>query len=143
MATPYAFLDGSFVYNGVDLSPWTRLIQLDINPTLLDTTPFGLTNNSFMTRVAGLKDWKLTVEIEQDFAAGGPDATLTPDVISPPAGGRVVTVKPTSAAVSATNPRFFGNVFIDALAPISGAVGTLALIKISLTPTGALTRATT
>ena len=88
-----------------------------------------------------MKDWKATIEGIQDFAAAQVDATFGPDAITPTS--RTLTVKPTSSAVGATNPRYFGSVLLDGYTPITGSVGDLSMAKISLVGAGALTRATT
>ena len=137
----FATTDYSVVYNGVDLSPYVKSVELSVEGADLDTTGMGTTNNSFHTRIIGLKDWKVSLELMNDFAPGQVDATLMPDVISGTA--RTVTIKPTSSAVGATNPRYFGSVLVTSGSPISGGVGDLAMNKISLVAAGALTRATT
>ncbi len=56
--------------------------------------------------------------------------------------GYVLTLKPTSAAVGATNPRLFGNILIN-YEPFGNAVGDLAMAKVDFVAAGALTYATT
>lgn len=137
----FAATDFSIVYNGVELSPYVESVDLpvDINP--LDTTGMGTTNNNFHTRIAGLRDWKASINFFQDFAASQVDATFGPDIIS--GTTRTLTVKPTSSAVGATNPRYFGSVLATSYGPISAKVGDLAMAKVELVGAGALTRATT
>lgn len=137
----FAATDYSVVYNSVELSPYVKSVELSVEGNDLDTTAMGTTNNSFHTRIIGLKDWKVTLELMNDFAAAQVDATIMPDIISGTA--RTITIKPTSSAVSATNPRYFGSVLATSGTPISGGVGDLSMNKISLVAAGALTRATT
>jgi hypothetical protein len=137
----FAFTDGSCVFNGVEISPFCKSIELTIEGADLDTTGMGTTNNSFHTRIIGLKDWKVSLELMNDFAAGQVDATFMPDLISGTA--RTVTLKPTSSSVGATNPRYFGSVLVTSGSPIAGGVGDLAMNKVELVAAGALTRATT
>ena len=101
----------------------------------------GTTNNAFHTRIIGLKDWSVSLDLVNDFAASQVDATIMPDIIS--GTSRTLTIKPTSSAVGATNPRYFGTVYATSGAPISGGVGDLAMNKVELVGSGALTRATT
>lgn len=136
----FAVTDASVVLNSVDLSQYVKSVNISIEGNDLDTTGMGTTNNSFTTRIIGLKDWSAELELVDDFAAGAVDATVAPLAI---AGTSVVlTVKPTSSAVGATNPRYFGNVLVTS-ANVGGGVGELAMKKVSLTAAGALTRATT
>ena len=137
----FAATDYSIVYAGVELSPYVKSVELTVEGADLDTTGMGTTNNSFHTRIIGLKDWKVSLELMNDFAASQVDATIMPDVISGTA--RTITIKPTSSSVSATNPRYFGSVLATSGTPVGGSVGDLAMNKVDLVAAGALTRATT
>ena len=101
----------------------------------------GTTNANFHTRIAGLRDWSGTIDFIQDFAAGQVDANIGPDIMA--GTSRTLTIKPTSAAVGATNPRYFGSILVKTYDPVAGKVGDLALGKIAFVGAGALTRATT
>jgi hypothetical protein len=137
----FAATDYSIVLNGVDLSSYVQSIDIPIVVNDLDTTGMGTTNASFHTRIAGLRDWTATISFIQDFTGSQVDATVSPLLFN----GTVVTltVKPTSAAVSVSNPRYFGSVIAKDYKPIAGAVGTLAMAVCNFAGAGALTRATT
>ena len=137
----FAATDYSVVYNSVELSSYCKTIELTVEGADLDTTGMGTTNNAFHTRIIGLKDWSVSLDLVNDFAASQVDATIMPDIIA--GTSRTVTIKPTSAAVGATNPRYFGSMLATSGTPISGGVGDLAMNKITLKGAGALTRATT
>ena len=137
----FSATDYSVVYNGVELSPYVKSVELNVSGADLDTTGMGTTNNSFHTRIIGLKDWSVSLELMNDFAASQVDATIMPDLIS--GTSRTLTIKPTSSAVGSTNPRYFGSVLVTSGTPISGGVGDLAMNKVTLVGAGALTRATT
>jgi len=53
-----------------------------------------------------------------------------------------VTVKPTTAATSATNPEFQGNVVISEYNPLDGAVGDASSTSVTWPGDGAVTVAT-
>lgn len=89
-------------------------------------------------KLPGLKNWTVDVEFAQDFAAASVDATLFPLV---GAAAFPISIKPTSAAVSATNPNFSGSALLATYSPIGGAVGDVATTTITLEGTGLLTRA--
>lgn len=127
--------DCSLVCNSVNLSAWVRSITLQYNADAVENTAMGDTSH---TRLGGLKDWSVSVEFNQDYAAAAVDATLFPLV------GSTFTFegKPTSAAASATNPKFTGTALLESYQPINGSVGELNTASINLVAAGALTRAT-
>ncbi len=137
----FAATDFSIVYNSVELSAYVQSVDLKIDINDLDTTGMGTTNANFHTRIAGLKDWSGSIDFIQDFASGQVDATIGPDIMS--GTTRTLTIKPTSAAIGATNPRYFGTILVKGYGPISGGVGDLAMGKVEFVGAGALTRATT
>jgi len=122
--------------NGVDLSDHVRSVTLNYSAAEIDVTCMG---DGSINRIAGLKDWSAEIEFAQDFAASEVDATLFSLV---GAASFPVAIRPTSAAVSATNPEFQGNAILTSYPPISGAVGELATTTITLMGDGDLTRAT-
>lgn len=120
---------------GVDLSDWVMSVTLPRGVESLDETTMGAT-----TRInkGGLKTWNIEVELKQDFAAGGPDATLDPLVGTT----ATIIVRPTSAAVSATNPNYTGTGLITNYQPFGNSVGDLATCSVSIESAGTMTRAT-
>lgn len=131
----FAFTDASVVINAVDLSDHVRSVTLNVEAEDLEDTAMG---DTYRSRIGGLKDWSIDVEFNQDFAASEVDATIFPIL------GTVVTVtvKPTSAAVGATNPSYSGSVLISEYNPLDGSVGDLATTSVSWPGAGTLTRAT-
>lgn len=89
---------------------------------------------------AGMKSASLKLTLHQDFAASNIDATLSTAFF---AGAAIaVELRPTNAAVSATNPKYTFNVRATKHQPIAGKVGDRADVSITLPITGAVTRAT-
>lgn len=134
MAT-FAFTDASVVVDGTDLSDHVRQVSLTVSADELDDTAMG---DTYRSRIGGLKDWSVTLEFNSDFAASEVDATLFPllgDAVT-------VTIKPTSAAVGATNPSYSGSVLVSQANPIGNSVGDLATVSVTWPGAGALTRAT-
>lgn len=131
----FAFTDASVVINAVDLSDHVRSVTLNVEAEDLEDTAMG---DTYRSRIGGLKDWSIDLEFNQDFAASEIDATIFPIL------GTVVTVtvKPTSAAVGATNPSYSGSVLISEYNPLDGSVGDLATTSVSWPGAGTLTRAT-
>lgn len=133
--TELVLTDASVVCNSVDLSNRVRSITLNYNADAVENTAMGDTTH---TRLGGLKDWSVSIEFNQDYAAGSVDATLFPLV------GSVFTFtgKPASGAVSATNPSFSGSVLLESYQPINGSVGDLNTVSVNMVAAGALARAT-
>ena len=121
--------------NSVALSDHATAATLEITYDDVDTTAFG---DSVRTRIAGLGDATVNITWNQDYASSEIDATFNGIV------GTVVAFEltPTSASVSATNPKYSGNVLITSYTPISAEVGALSTITTSWPVTGAITRAT-
>lgn len=122
--------------NSVVLSSYCTSVGLSVEADDQEDTAFG---DSWRSRVAGLKDGKLDLEFNSDFAASAVDQTLYPLL------GTSVTfkVRPTTSAISTTNPEYQGSVLITEYAPLDGGVGDLATTKVSFPFAGALTRAVT
>jgi hypothetical protein len=115
----HAFIDGRIEVNSVVLSAFNRGFTLPIEFDELDDTAMGDTGRS---RLAGLEDGSLSADWNQDFAASATDATIAA------ARGTVVACKarPTSAAISATNPEYVGSYLVSKYSPFSASVGDLA-----------------
>ena len=121
--------------NSVDLSDHITQCSLEIAYEDVDTTSFG---DAVRTRIGGLGDATLNLTFNQDYASSEVDATLNGLVGTSTA----FVLKPTSAAVSATNPTYSGNCIVTSYTPIGAEVGTLATLSVSWPVTGAITRAT-
>lgn len=80
----------------------------------------------------------MDIEFHQDFGSSEVDETIWPLVgtVAP------IVIKPTSDAVSSTNPSYSGNVLVTEYSPIDGGVGDLATTSVSWPGAGPLTRAT-
>lgn len=130
----FAFTDAHVTINAVDLSDHIRKVTIKAEVDDLENTAMGAASKG---RIGGLKDWTIDFEFNQDFAASNVDATLWPLL------GTVVTVtvRPTSAAKSATNPEYSGPALVKEYTPMDGSVGDLATTSVSWPGAGALTRA--
>lgn len=133
------YTDAYLLINSVNLSGWTRSVTLNYEAEMLDDTVMG-TSGTRSNR-AGLKNWSIEAEFLQDFAAGAVDATLFPLLGAVPFP---VEMRPTSAAASATNPKYTGNAVLETYPPLSGEVGALGTVSASFRSGGGsvLTRAT-
>jgi len=125
MATSTILSNPEVKFGAVDLTGWCTSAVFTKTVTALNDTVFGNTSNTF---TAGLEDNELTVTLFLSYAASATYATLAPLV-----GTKFnVTVKPTSAADSATNPAFtLTNTYLESLPVISASLGELQSIDIT------------
>lgn len=133
--------DVSVEIGGVDLSDHIASISLASNADAVETTAFG--TSGARSRVGGLKDNSITIDFHQDFAATEVEATIYPLI------GTLtdVVVKPTSGAISATNPAYkmdgldgAGQVLVTEWTPVNGAVGELATASVTWPISGAIVK---
>lgn len=134
MAT-FAATDYDIIINSQNMSAMATSATLPLTAAELETTAFGGTAR---TRIGGLKDAKLDIIWNQDFASSQVDALLFPLF------GTVTTfeLRPTSGARSATNPAYTGSVLISQYTPIAAKVGDLATLTTSWPTSGAVSRLT-
>ena len=127
MATT-TFLNNTLVVtlNSVDLSD--QVTAATINQTFdeLEITAMGNTSHVF---AKGLEASTITLDFLNSYAASEVATTLQS------AYGTTVTltIKPTTAAISATNPEYQTTVLINNLTPVSGSVGDLSTQSITFT----------
>jgi hypothetical protein len=128
MATT-TFLNNTLVVmlNSVDVSD--QVTAATINQTFdeLETTTMG--GNGSHTFVKGLESSTVTLDFLNSYAASEVFTTLQQ------AYGTTVplTIKPTNAVISATNPEFQTTILVNNLTPISGSVGDLSTQSITFT----------
>jgi hypothetical protein len=121
--------------NSVDLTDHITSIDFTETVSEIETTAMGDAN---VTRIGGLKDGSVSISWHQDFASSEVYATLNPLLGTT----TTVLVKPTSGAVSATNPSKSVSCLVTELPFVSGAVGELATFDTSWPFTGVVTTAT-
>ena len=95
----FAATDFDISIAGTDFSDSIAALTLDISREQLEITAFG---DAARRYIGGLQDSSVTLSFHQDFASGSVDSTVWGNL-----GGTVaIVVKPTSGAVSATNPSY-------------------------------------
>ena len=124
------------LFGSTDISDHVSSISLSSNYDLVETTAFGQTAK---TRVAGLVDNSVTLELHQDYATSSIEQTIYPTL------GTAVTiaVKPVNAATTTINPQYGFSAVISEWTPVSGAVGELSTASVSWPISGAITKTTT
>jgi hypothetical protein len=127
--------DADITVNSVALSTLANSITLTFEKDSVEVTAFGDAGHKF---TGGLENNTCEMQLFQDFAASQTDATIYPLVGVP----TVVVIKPTSGAVSATNPEYtLTDTMLTSHTPVAGAVGEVAMTTLSFTG-GTLVKAT-
>lgn len=131
--------DASVVVNSVNISDHCSEVQIETERDEVDFTAMGATNK--VTK-AGLGDATITCTVFSDYAAGSIDATMFP--LSTSDTPFTVVVKPTSAAVSTSNPSYTMSALLFNYSPISGSIGDAASTDLTFrnAAQAGLTRAT-
>lgn len=123
------------VFAGTDISDHVTSVTIDDSVADIDTTNMASGGNH--TRTGGLKDGSISLELQNDFAAGSIDSLFFSN-----RGALVtITVKATSSATSATNPLYSASYLVNQY-KLGGKTGDLSMVSVSLPRSGALTRAT-
>jgi len=113
----FALTDASVVINSVDLSDHVQSVEIEYSADTVEVTAMSDAAHNY---VPGLLVQSINCTFLQNFAASKVDATLAPLI---GAAAFTVTVKPTSGAVSATNPSYSGSFILGDYQPIGGSVG--------------------
>lgn len=123
--------------DGVNLSDRVRNVTLAYSAEQIEATAM---TDSARVFLGGFKNWSVDVEFNQDHAAANVDATLFPLVGSSTVA---LLIRPTTAAVSATNPEYSGTGTLLEYSPFTGTLGETATADVSFTSGGTLSRNTT
>lgn len=128
-------LDCYLSIDGNDLSAYTKKVEVSAEAEVKDVTTYG--SGGWNERLSGLKSGSLDCDFLQDFAASALDSILWPLL-----GTNVpFEVRPSQAAVSASNPKWTGTCVIGELKPIQGSVGDEATMGVSFPCSGPVVRA--
>lgn len=132
----FVLTNAYFLVNAVDLSDHVKSIKVSYKADTPENTPMS---NTTRTRLPGLKDWELDIELNQDYAASKVDVTLFPLV---GAAAFAVEIRPDAGARAVTNPAYTGNALLADYPPLGNKVGEVATTSIKLMGTGTLSRQT-
>ena len=116
--------------DGVEYSGKNTNVAISYSAEAIDTTSMGA---STKVNIGGLKAWSMAMEFNADEATTG----LFFDKLGEVAP---VEVRATSAVRSAGNPGYTGSALITEYVPLSGGVGELHKISLSLVSSGDLSR---
>jgi hypothetical protein len=130
----YVLKDTSVTVNSIDLTGYATNIEVVKAVDSVESTSMSSTSVNGHTFVGGIQNNTITISFNQDFATSKVHATLTALV----GVATTIVVKPTSAAVGATNPNFtLTGGLMSEYRPVTGAVGDLATVG-SITFNGGL-----
>jgi hypothetical protein len=117
-----------------DISGYVTSISLSTTANEVMTSAMG---SSAMTRIQGMIDSSVTIELQQDYPT---IEKLFWDAFS--AGTAVpMTVKPNgTAAAGSSNPQYAFSVLPTSWSPVNGAIGDLATVSITYPISGAITK---
>jgi hypothetical protein len=132
MAT-HVLNDAMVVINSVDLSDHVRSVEFTVSADEQDNTAMG--NDGYSSTLTGLKTGTVTLEMNQDYAASSVYATLAPLFGS----SFPVAIRPTSGAISSTNPEWQGTGSLFEFSFISGSVGNTNTTPVNIKIQGAIT----
>lgn len=123
-----------------DISQYVTSIGLSTSVDVIETTGLG---SSARTRVGGLFDNSLTLELNQDFADNALEELINGTSLATTTVGTTVAmeIRPVNGAVSANNPKFTFNALIAEWQPLSAAVGELTTVSVTWPISGAITKA--
>ena len=139
MSTSVYLSQPSLVINSVDLQDQCTSATINYVYEQLETTAFGDSARKFGgSAVTSLQNNSIEVELYQSYAASETEATIFGLV------GIVTTIviKPTSAAVGATNPSYtLTGCYLESHTPINASLGELSTVTLTFSG-GNLVKAT-
>ena len=117
--------------NAVDLSSLVSSVSISRSFDELEVTAMGDSGHKF---IKGLEASSITIDFFNDEASAKTLQTLN----STWGTNTTVTVKQTSAAVSATNPLYTMTCLVNNITPINGAVGDISTQSVTWNVSGVI-----
>lgn len=119
-----------------DRSASISAVTLQVDVAELDSTDFA--DSGWTVPIAGRKSGSLQLTFNQDVAASAIDSVMWPLL------GTTIffEVRASNSSVGSSNPKFTGSALVNSWTPVSGSVGDLAQVSVTLPLSGAVTRAT-
>lgn len=133
----FALLTQTAVLNSQDLSDHSKGCTVTAEATQLDSSAMG---DAWVEYTGGQKSGTVSINLMDDMASSSVDATVWSAFNT----GTAVSfaTKPTSSAISATNPEYQFNI-LPTQWNVGGALNELAMKQLTYPITGAITRDTT
>jgi hypothetical protein len=121
------------------LQTYVKSLTLNYSRAEVDSTCM---TDEGISRLVGLRDWNIDLEFAQDYATGALDSILYTAMTTTKAS-LTVTIRPTTADVSANNPNYIGEGLLFDYTPASGGVGDLGTASASIRCAGGTTSGAT
>lgn len=139
MATTVYLSNPTVTINSVDLQDQCTSATVNYTLEQLETTAFGDTARKFGgSAVTSLQNNSVEVTLYQSYVASETEATIYSLV----GIQTTLVIKPTSAAVSATNPSYtLTGAYLESHTPINASLGELSTLTLTFNG-GVLTKAT-
>ena len=135
MPTSVYLSNPSVTINSVDLSDQCTAATITYTAEALENTAFGSTARTY---TAGLQNNSVTVTLYQSYAGSETEVSIYNLVGTTTS----IVIKPSSAAVSATNPSYtLTGAYLESHTPINASLGELSTITLTFAG-GVLTKAT-
>jgi len=135
MATSVYLSNPSVTINSVDLTDQCTAATITYTVEALENTAFGSTARTY---TGGLENNSVTVTLYQSYAGSETEASIYSLVGTQ----TTVVIKPSSGAVSTTNPSYtFSDAYLESHTPINASLGELSTIDLTFTG-GAIAKAT-
>jgi hypothetical protein len=135
MATSVYLSNPSVTINSVDLTDQCTAATITYTVEALENTAFGSTARTY---TGGLENNSVTVTLYQSYAGSETEASIYSLVGTQ----TTVVIKPSSGAVSSTNPSYtFSAAYLESHTPINASLGELSTIDLTFTG-GAIAKAT-
>lgn len=128
----FAVTDARVEINSVNLTD--HLTDVDVDDQFAELLTTNMASGGNTERIAGLRDGKITLMFQDDFAASKVYATISPLL------GTLTTIKvrPHSTSIASANPSFEASYLISNWKPVAGKVGDLAVMQVTWPRSGAL-----
>lgn len=141
MYNPLVLLNASVIVGSAsdDISDHVTSVRITRRFELLDDTRMGLTARS---RKPGLEDWRIEVNIIQEFMGTSSGAGIDKILASLSAltSAFPIKVKPVAAAQGPDNPLYTGNVFLEQYEPMNGEIGQIMRTTVPFVSAGNFSR---
>lgn len=131
-------LDAILYIAGNNLASSTAGVTLEYSYAEGDVTTYG--SGGAKEVIGGLEEGSVQIEFKNDYAAAALDSVMAGLVSRTPVA---FSVKPNNAAISSSNPLYYGSILVNSWQPISGNVGDVASTSRTYTKSGIINRTTT
>lgn len=128
----FAATDVSVVIDGLDVSDYCFSVDVPDSKEQIDVSGFNPTGSKEW--VPGNRDQQVTLGVLQDFAASGTTIHQKLNALYTANSAFVFTIKPTSGALSSSNPKYSGTAQLYEYDGLNAQLNARAEIQVTLRP---------